>query len=278
MPGTLYLVATPIGNLEDITYRAVRVLREVDLIAAEDTRRTRVLLDRYGCATPATSLHEHNEYRKAPALVARLLSGASVALVADAGTPVVSDPGLLLVRQAHDAGVPVVPVPGPSAVVAALVASGAPPASFTFLGFPPRKLRDREQWCRSVCDSAHTVLFFEAPHRLLTTLRLLLEIAGDRRLALGRELTKAHEELVIGPMSEVLPRVGTPRGEYTGVLWPAESATPDTTGLPSPTDLARELRTVAPQHPSRRAAIKSLAEKYGVGSREIYECVERGKL
>ena len=146
MSGTLYLVATPIGNLEDITVRAVRVLGEVQMIAAEDTRRSAKLLRHYGIATRATSLHEHNERQKAPALVARLRAGDSIALLSDAGTPVVSDPGLLLVRQSLDAGISVVALPGPCAVITALVSSGAPANSFTFLGFPPRKLNDRKIW------------------------------------------------------------------------------------------------------------------------------------
>src|SRR5215471_10930236 len=166
MPGTLFVVATPIGNLEDITVRALRVLREVDVIAAEDTRRTAHLLARHGIATSTTSLHEHNEATKAESLVARLQRGESVALVSDAGTPTVSDPGGRLIRAAQGAGIRVEPIPGPSAVLAALAASGLPSESFTFLGFPPIKLNDRNQWFERLKRAAGTVVFFEAPHRI----------------------------------------------------------------------------------------------------------------
>ena len=193
MSGTLYLVATPIGNLEDITLRALRILGEVQLIAAEDTRRTARLLQHYGISTRTTSLHDHNERQKTSTLLARLLAGDSVALLSDAGTPVVSDPGLLLVRQSLEAGIPVVALPGPSALTAALVSSGAPANSFTFVGFPPRKLNDRKRWCEALADKPRTLIFFESPHRLVTTLKLMMEFWGDRTVALCRELTKMHD-------------------------------------------------------------------------------------
>ncbi|HIN11907.1 MAG TPA: 16S rRNA (cytidine(1402)-2'-O)-methyltransferase, partial [Acidobacteria bacterium] len=162
MSGTLNLVATPIGNLEDITLRAVRILGEVQLIAAEDTRRTARLLRHYGITTRTTSLHEHNERQKTATLVARLLAGDSIALLSDAGTPIVSDPGLLLVRQSLDAGIPVVALPGPSAVTAALISSGAPANSFTFVGFPPRRLNARKRWCEALANEPTTLIFFES--------------------------------------------------------------------------------------------------------------------
>ena len=278
MPGTLHLVATPIGNLEDITLRAVRVLGEVQLVAAEDTRRTTNLLRHLGLSTPTTSLHEHNEHGKAPRLVERLLAGDAIALVSDAGTPLVSDPGLRLVGLAREAGVAVVAVPGPSAVVAALVTSGAPTTTFLFLGFPPRKIGARRRWCEALATTRHTVVFFEAPHRLVATLRLMQGSIGDRQIALCRELTKIHEELVVRPISEILSSASTPRGEYTCVLWPArEDSYPPPPRRPSATRLARELATLAGERGSRRAALREMAVKYGLTQRELYAEVEKGK-
>jgi 16S rRNA (cytidine1402-2'-O)-methyltransferase len=277
MSGTLYLVATPIGNLEDITLRAIRILREVDLIAAEDTRHTAKLLRHLAIKTRITSLHEHNEREKSPRLVARLVEGESIALLSDAGTPVVSDPGLVLVRHALDAQVPVVPLPGPSSVIAALVASGAPPSSFTFAGFPPRKANDRKKWCINLAQEARTLVFFESPHRLLATLRVGLECWGDRRVSLCRELTKMHEELVTGPISEHLSAAVSPRGEYTCVVWP--SSPPNQTARPLPDGplLLAEFGQMTEKAKSRRTALKRMARKYGVTARELYAELEKLK-
>jgi 16S rRNA (cytidine1402-2'-O)-methyltransferase len=277
MSGTLYLVATPIGNLEDITLRAIRILREVDLIAAEDTRHTATLLREHAIKTRTTSLHEHNEREKTPGLVARMVQGESIALLSDAGTPVVSDPGLVLVRQAHEAHVPVVPLPGPSSVIAALVASGAPPSSFTFAGFPPRKANDRKKWCQDLETQARTVVFFESPHRLLATLRLCLEHWGDRRVSLCRELTKLHEELVTRPISEHLVAVVAPRGEYTCVVWPSSPAAELVSPLPSGQELLDEFGQITEKSRSRRAALKMMADKYNVTTRELYSELEKSK-
>ena len=277
MSGTLYLVATPIGNLEDITLRAVRVLGEVQLIAAEDTRRTAKLLGRYGIATRTTSLHEHNERQKVPSLVARLLRGDSIALLSDAGTPVVSDPGLLFVRQSLDAGISVVPLPGPSAVTAALICSGAPASNFRFVGFPPRKLSDRQRWCDALATETSTLIFFESPHRLLTTLKLMRVCWGDRTVALCREMTKIHEELVIQPISVLIDTVAAPRGEYTGVVWPPSSGPRSARRMPTSTDLLAELGVLTETSASRRAAVKQLARKYGQPSRRMYAEVEKAK-
>src|SRR5476649_1855805 len=196
MPGTLFVVATPIGNLEDITVRALRVLREVAVIAAEDTRRTAHLLARHGITTSTTSLHEHNEGAKSGAMVARLLSGDHIALVSDAGTPTVSDPGGRLIRAAIEAGVRVESVPGPSAVLAALAAAGMPTDEFSFLGFPPTGSKDRKLWFDRVKTVGGTIVFFEAPHRIQDTLNELQREVGNCEVAIGRELTKVHEELV----------------------------------------------------------------------------------
>ncbi len=220
MAGTLYVVATPIGNLEDITLRALRVLREVDLIAAEDTRQVRKLLDRYGIQQRVVSYHEHNERARAPQLVEALRSGRSVALVSDAGTPVLQDPGYHLVQACVEAGIPVVPVPGPSAVITALVASGLPTDRFAFLGFLPRRRQARRRSLEEVRDHRATLVLFESPRRLADCLQDLLEVLGDRRAAVCRELTKVHEEVRRGRLSGLLREVrGQPvRGEVTVVV------------------------------------------------------------
>ncbi len=239
MAGILYVVATPIGNLEDITFRALRVLREVALIAAEDTRRTARLLQHYSISTPTTSLHEHNERTRTPELIARLTQGDSVAVVSDAGTPLISDPGGMLVAAAHDAGIRVEPVPGASAAMAAVSASGLPADQILFVGFPPSRANDRKRWLTSLKDEPRLLVFFEAPHRILASLTDLLEIFGDRLAAVGRELTKVHEELAVRPISEHLQTLTSPRGEFTIVVAPAEPIpeqpidVPDTSGAAS---------------------------------------------
>ena len=278
MSGTLYLVATPIGNLEDITLRAVRILGEVQLIAAEDTRRTAKLLRHYGITTRTTSLHEHNERQKTPTLIARLLAGDSIALLSDAGTPIVSDPGLLLVRRSLDARIPVVALPGPSAVTAALISSGAPASTFTFVGFPPRRLNDRKRWCEALADEPRTLIFFESPHRIVTTLKLMIVYWGDRTVALCREMTKLHEELVIQQISGLIDVVGRPRGEYTCVVWPSSEPQQPAHELPSGAILLDELGYLTNNSGSRREAVKKLGRKYGLTARQMYTEVERVKI
>ena len=197
MPGTLFVVATPIGNLEDLSFRALRTLREVDLIAAEDTRRTSKLLAHYEIRKSMVSLHEHNEHREAPRLAARLERGESIALVTDAGTPGISDPGAHLVRLARERQVPVSPIPGPSAVMAALSVSGFPADRFAFLGFPPRSGSARRDWFARAKAESSVVVLFEAPHRIRQTLHDLASIFVKRPIQVHRELTKINEELVI---------------------------------------------------------------------------------
>ena len=277
MRGTLYLVATPIGNLEDITFRAVRVLKGVTLIAAEDTRRSARLLRHYGIATPATSLHDHNERRRTPGLVRRLLAGDSVALLSDAGTPLVSDPGFNLVRQSLDAGIRVTAIPGPSAVTAALVSCGAPVSTFTFLGFPPRRLNDRKRWCDELAREPRTLVFFESPHRLVTTLGLLEGRLGERTVALCRELTKLHESALVGSVSSLLQSVGTARGEYTCVVWPAGADDGDVLRPPDGQALLDELDRAAGGQRSRREAVKAMADRYGLTARAMYQAIEAAK-
>ena len=218
--GTLYLVSTPIGNLEDITFRAVRVLGEVDLIAAEDTRRTRRLLQHFQISRPIISYHDHNKEVRSPRLLDRLLTGESVALVSDAGTPGVSDPSFYLVRLAIQHDVPVVPVPGPTSLIAALVVSGLPPDRFAFEGFLPVKKGRRRHKLETLAGEERTLLFFESPHRLARALENILEVLGDRRVVVARELTKKFEEIKRGTVSQLLAHYQTvkPRGEVVIVL------------------------------------------------------------
>jgi 16S rRNA (cytidine1402-2'-O)-methyltransferase len=270
MPGTLYVVATPIGNLEDVTFRALRVLREVTVIAAEDTRRTARLLQHYSISTPTTSLHEHNERARLPDLLGRLQAGHSVALVSDAGTPLISDPGALLVAAAHQAGVRVEPVPGPSAALAIVSASGFSAPEIAILGFPPRRSNDRKRWFRAFADARRIGVFFEAPHRIRPSLEDLLEVLGNRVVAVGRELTKAHEELVVRPIAEYLETLREPRGEYTVAVAPAPDPAHVEAPLPSRAELDREFGQLAKSAPSRREAARQLAAKYGRPVRVIY--------
>lgn len=217
--GTLYVVATPIGNLEDITYRAVRILGEVSLIAAEDTRTTGKLLDHYQISSPLTSYHEHNKKEKIAALIDHLGEG-NLALVSDAGTPGINDPGYNLIRAALEAGHDVVPIPGPSALIAALSASGLPTDSFHFMGYIPRKSSHRKKVFQGVMDEPYTLIFLESPHRILDSLPEMEEILGDRDIAVARELTKLHEEIFRGSITEAVEHFQgqQPRGEFTLVL------------------------------------------------------------
>ncbi len=276
--GTLYVVATPIGNLEDITLRALRVLREVKLIAAEDTRRTAKLLQHYSIATPTTSLHEHNEARKSAALVDRLRAGDDIALVSDAGTPLVSDPGRQLVNAARDAGQVVVAIPGPSAITTALAAAGVDADQFCFLGFPPRKSKALKEWASEhLVRAQETVVFYEAPHRIRQTLSALLEILGDRPIIVGRELTKVHEELVMQPMSGHLLRLTTPKGEFVVVIGAAKGQ-PDSRGVPTDDELAAEVGRIAQDFdiPPREAA-REVAKRHGVPVNALYRIMSDRK-
>ena len=241
--GTLYIVSTPIGNLEDVTLRALRVLKEVSLVAAEDTRRIRKLLQAYGIKTPVMSLYDHVESKKAPLLISRLREGEDVAYVCDAGTPLVSDPGYLLVRGAIEDGVPVVPVPGASAVIAALSVAGLPTDQFVFCGFPPSKAARRRQFLKALANETATFVFFESPRRLQACLEDLHALWGDRRAVITRELTKKFEEIYRGTLPELLMRLKSERvrGEITLLVEGSPSGTPqgDTADL---RDRIRKLR------------------------------------
>ncbi len=219
-PGTLYVVATPIGNLEDVTLRALRVLKEVGLIACEDTRRTRTLLSHFGIHVPVTSYFEHNKLTKGPAILRALSEGKSVALVTDAGTPGISDPGFLLVQAARAAGVPVVPVPGPSAVIAALSAAGVPADRFVFEGFLPVKPGRRLHRLEALRDLDMTVVCYESPHRILASVEAIAQVFGDREIVAAREMTKQFEEIVRGTARQLAERfaAGRVRGEFTLII------------------------------------------------------------
>jgi len=284
MPATLFVVATPIGNLEDMTYRAVRVLGQVRLIAAEDTRRTRLLLQRYRIETATTSLHEHNEERKLPQIIESLESGSDVALVSDAGMPGVSDPGYRLVRAAIERGIRVEALPGASAVLTALGVSGFPADQFVFLGFPPSKPAARRRWLEALAPEERTVVFFEAPHRVRQTLSAMLAIIGDRPVAVGRELTKLHEEVLRGTVASVLPNLGSPpRGEFTIVIGPPggdDEATrqAEPAAAPDAASLWQQFQgLVSDRRMSRRAAIARVASNSGLPARDVYSAIERYK-
>src|SRR5262245_59494714 len=281
MAGTLYVVATPIGNLEDITVRALRILREVALIAAEDTRRTAHLLTRYGITTPTTSLHEHNEHRKSSSLIARLQNDENIALVSDAGTPTVSDPGGHLISEAISSGIRVEAIPGPSAAVAALSVSGLLTEKFVFLGFPPTRSKDRKSWMDYLKSSGSVAVFYEAPHRIIHTLEEIRASIGDAYVVVVRELTKAHEELVRGPISRVLSGGLNPRGEFTVVIdigRITDNDESDASESDKRANLVDEFGRMTIDHSlTRRQIISTLARKYGMTAREAYEAVEASK-
>jgi 16S rRNA (cytidine1402-2'-O)-methyltransferase len=276
MSGTLYVVATPIGNLEDITARALRILREVAVIAAEDTRHSRKLLNHYGIHTPLISCHEHNEQQRQEALVGRLLAGENLALISDAGTPAIADPGYRLVRACHGAGVTVVPIPGPSALLAALSAAGEPTDRFVFEGFLPARAAAREAALQAVRDEPRTLVCYEAPHRLLAALGSIAVVWGaDRPLVVARELTKLHEELFRGTVTQAREHFGAARvrGELVLILPPY--AAPVVVR-----DLAAVLRELlVVQRLPRKEAVKQVAKAFGVARSEVYRVsleIDRG--
>ncbi len=219
MPGTLYIVSTPIGNLNDITFRAVEVLKQVDLIACEDTRRTKILLEKFGLAKNLISYYNYNERQRAEEIIRELKSGKNVALVSDSGTPGISDPGFVLIKRAIEENITVIPIPGPSAFVCALVGSGLPMDEFVFMGFLPHK-KGRKTKLKKLSEEERTIILYESPHRLIKTLNEILEIFGDREIAVAKELTKIHEEFFRGKISEVLKKL-TPdkiKGEFVIVI------------------------------------------------------------
>jgi 16S rRNA (cytidine1402-2'-O)-methyltransferase len=277
MPGTLYVVATPIGNLEDVTLRALRVLREVSLIAAEDTRRAARLLQHYSISTRTTSLHEHNERSRTPGLIARLAAGDSIAIVSDAGTPVMSDPGAHLVAAAHAAGIRVEPVPGPNAAIAALSASGFEDREFLFVGFPPARSNARKKWLQRLSSEERPIILYESPHRIRETLQDMAHIFGNRPIAIARELTKVHEELAIRPILDHLERIDEGRGEYTLVVAAKGPPAPDVS-KPSEAAVAAEFGELTENAGlQRRAALKTIATRHRLPVREVFNLLEASR-
>ena len=279
-PGTLFVVATPIGNLEDITLRALRVLKSVAIVAAEDTRRTGNLLRHYEIQTPILSVHEHNERLRIPKVLAELKAGRAVALVTDAGTPGISDPGAQLVAAVRKAGFRVEPIPGASAVIAALSASGIDSTGFTFLGFPPIKAKDRNDWFETLMKAAEmgSVVFYEAPHKVLETLKKLDNLVKQPIFA-ARELSKMHEEFKWGTPSELLAAFQSPKGEFTFIIPPLES--PEGEGIVRSDEEIAELFGQLIENASvgsKRDAARVLAERLGMTAKQVYNALERHKL
>jgi 16S rRNA (cytidine1402-2'-O)-methyltransferase len=276
--GTLYLVATPIGNLEDITLRALRVLKEADLIACEDTRHTAKLLTHFGISTPRDSYHQHNEASRTARLLDLLTEGKSIAVVSDAGMPLVSDPGFVLVSECVRAGIPIVPVPGPSAVLAALSASGLPADSFFFAGFLPPKRSERRRRLVELSGLPCTMVVYEAPHRVTASLADMVETLGPRNACLARELTKVHEEWLRGTLPYILDTLRARDrilGEITIVISRGEPATGvPTQGGPIRGQVEEEMRH---EGVSTKEALRTVARKRGISRREAYQMLVREK-
>jgi len=262
---TLYIVATPIGNLEDISLRALRTLHEVKLIAAEDTRQTKRLLTTYNIRTPITSYHEHNKWTKLSYILSYLKEG-DVALVCDGGMPGISDPGYELIVSATQQGIPVVAIPGPSVVTTALVVSGLPMEKFVYLGYLPHKTNDRQRLLKSVADEPGTIVVLEAPHRILAALSDILLVLGDRQVAVCRELTKIHEEVFRGRVSQAIEHFAEPRGEFTLVIeGKKEKDKPQLTK-----DIERQLRHMHLSGITAKEAIGKVAGETGLSKKELY--------
>lgn len=267
--GTLYVVATPIGNLEDITARALRVLREADLIACEDTRHTRKLLSHFGIATALWAYHDHNEREKAPELLQRLRQGQDIALVSDAGTPAIADPGFRLVRLCREEGLPVVTVPGPSALTAALSIAGLPTDRFAFEGFLPAKVKARRELLTALAQETRTLVFYESPHRLRATLEDLVAVLGaEREIAVARELTKMYEECVRGPAEQVAAKFAEAavRGEVVLLIAPAPPQA-------APAESVREalLRWHRTTRLSWKEIVREVAKETGLPGSDVYQ-------
>ena len=275
MPGTLYLVATPIGNLADMSFRAVDVLKSVDLIACEDTRHSVKLLNHYGISKDLVSYHEHNERERAAELLRDLASGRSVALISDAGTPGINDPGEYLVREAIKTGVEVVSVPGPAAFVNAAIVSGLPCDSIFFGGFLPSKKGERQRRLEELVDIPATLVFYESPHRLTRSLADCLTVLGDRHATIARELTKMHEEVIRGRLSELAHHFSsaTPRGEFVLVIDRAGDERP----RPASDDLNERVRDLEASGLDPKAALKAAAKEFGIGKSEAYRRLQAAR-
>jgi len=279
VPGTLYIVATPIGNLEDLSARALRVLSEVELVACEDTRRTRTLLNHFGIKTKTISYHEHNERERAAELCGLLEAGKDIAIVSDAGTPLISDPGFRIVRAAIERGLSIIPVPGPAAFVAALVASGLPSEQFFFAGFLPARAGARRKQLEELRSTRATLIFYEAPHRIAATLKDAAAIFGNRLAAVARELTKLHEETVRGSLAELAQRFsGTVRGEIVLMIAGAgaDESTPTVASSDAemlPNELIKRVRKLEEDGLDSKAAWKRAARELGLKRAEAYRII-----
>ncbi len=269
--GILYIVGTPIGNLEDITLRALRILREVDLIACEDTRRTRKLLSRYSIHIPLTSYFVHNEIVKADFLIKRLKEGKNIALVSDAGMPGISDPGYFIIQKALKENISIIPIPGPTAFIPSLVVSGLPTDSFVFEGFLPSKKKARCDKLRELKSEKRTIIFYEAPHRLVVTLKDILEILGDREVSLTRELTKKFEETFRGKISEAIEKFVKPKGEFTIILKGAQEKEILKEKWQNLSILDHLKLVMKEENLSKKEAIKRIAQLRGIPKREVYQ-------
>jgi len=282
MAGTLYIVATPIGNLEDITQRALRILREVDLIACEDTRHTRRLLNHFGIGTKTISYHEHNERERAEELCDAIDSGKNVAVVSDAGTPLISDPGFRIVNLAIDRAIRIVPIPGASAIVTALSAAGLPSDQFFFAGFLPGRANARRAELEKLRKLDATLIFYEAPHRLAATLRDAWEVLGDRQAIIARELTKLHEEFARGKLSELSARFTQKkdvRGEIVLLIGgaPATEATAPKSEVAPSSRLVERVRELETEGLDAKSALKQAAREFGMKRDEAYRLIVNQK-
>jgi len=265
----LYLCATPIGNLEDMTFRAIKILREVDLIAAEDTRRTRKLLTHFEIHTPLIRFDENCKATVAEKILQRLQSGESVAVVSDAGLPAICDPGADLVRLAIDAGIKVCPVPGANAALSALICSGLDTRKFLFAGFAPKTKKNRREFLEKLSTTEATIIFYEAPHRLKNFLAELAEIFGEREIVLARELTKVHEEFLRGKISELLEKISEPRGEFVVVVEGKNFLEPP----PPEENISDVYEKFLAQGLDKKSAMRETAKKFNVSRREIYNAL-----
>jgi 16S rRNA (cytidine1402-2'-O)-methyltransferase len=276
MPSTLYLVATPIGNLEDITLRAIRILKQCDLIACEDTRQTQKLLNHFGIVKPMISYHEHNEASRAAELAEKLAAGVKIAMVSDAGTPGISDPGYRLIALAIERGLPVIPIPGPAAFITALVGSGFPLHPFTFRGFLPPKSGGRRRELENIRGSSQTEMFYEAPHRIVETLEDAVAVLGpNRRVVVARELTKIHEEFLRGTAGKILEKLrarGDVKGEIVLLIGPAS---PDQTVHASVSVRDRVEQIMRDEKLDEKAALKKAAKERGISKSEAYRELQR---
>jgi 16S rRNA (cytidine1402-2'-O)-methyltransferase len=267
--GTLYICATPIGNLRDITLRVLKTLQDVDFIAAEDTRHSKKLLDHYKIKTPLLSYHQHNERQRASELITRLHKGENGALISDAGMPGISDPGQILIRECLEEDIAIDVLPGPNAALTALVLSGMPTDSFVYLGFLPLKKKERKKALAGITKLPYTIIIYEAPHRLVRTLQDILEILGERKIAVARELTKLHQTVYKGLLSELLVRfqITPPKGECCLLLEPYKEEKIEG----GPADWLTELRKLELEGKDRKEAMKVIAKRYGISKSVIYK-------